>query len=86
MCSIEQANDTTFERDCYLDLVAIRLFYAEPKEAVDVVDFCLSLDPKYHGSCFSRIGQVLKEISAGKEEILQVCKNAPIGFRSRCTG
>jgi len=86
MCSIEQINDSTFERDCYINLVTMRLFHARPKDAVDVVDFCSSLDPKYHSSCFSRIGKMLKELSVSEDEVLALCQNVLIEFKDKCLG
>lgn len=84
MCAIEQPNDPSFERDCYVNLVALKFFHISPKEAVDIIDFCLSLDSKFHNSCFSQMGKMFRKLSVSKDEIFEICQNVPVKFKSKC--
>lgn len=56
ICAIGQSvRDPEFEKDCYLQLVGIKLNFVPAKEARDVVDFCSSLDEEFRSSCFERL-------------------------------
>ncbi len=85
-CTIKQQDDPTFEEECYRYLVAIKLSYYPTKESADIIDYCLSLDKKFHNSCLSKISELLGEIKAKKEVLFDLCQNAPTGYRKICMG
>ena len=68
ICAIQQPeNDPEFEKDCYLQLVGIKLNFVPAKEARDAVDFCSSLDEEFRSSCFEKLCQ------SAPEEFKDVC-------------
>ena len=84
-CTLKQPNDPAFEGICYQKIASMKLANL-PSKATDVVDFCSSLEPKFQSSCFSRIGRTINDHSIGKDEISNICKNAPADFKDECLG
>ena len=65
-------------------MVAMKLANLPKKESADVVDFCSSLEPKFHSSCFKKIGSISKQTSISNDIVSAICKNAPAEFKDKC--
>jgi hypothetical protein len=58
ICTLEQLTDPSFEEECYLKLIGIKISFLGPKNSEDVVDFCSSLDQEFQVACFRKIEQL----------------------------
>lgn len=86
ICSTGAQADQSFERQCYLSLVGIKLNSVAIKESHDAVSFCTSLGHNLTSACFERIGATLKVRKASEDEIKALCSSAPPEFTNACSG
>lgn len=85
-CTTGKNINLSFEKDCYRNLVAIRLNFTPLEKAGDVIPFCTNAPSVYQSMCFNTIGPTLKSLHTPFTKIQSFCEKAPREYRKTCLG